>query len=112
MRHTCQWGYFDGSNMCPVPKDPDHPMDAEGLAAKQWDRENEMASYLISQHLPDSVILDIGDFTTMWEQWDAICSIFMTKTEYAMTDLHQSFLDMKCLRGGDVQEFLASLKMR
>jgi hypothetical protein len=56
----------------------------------------------MSQRLPDLVILDIGDFTTTQKQWDAIYSIFMTKTEYAMTDLHQSFLDMKCPRGGDV----------
>src|SRR5437899_12751169 len=71
-----------------------------------------MASYLMSQCLPNLVILDIRDFTTTQGQWDVIFSIFMTKTEYAMTDLHQSFLDMKCPRGGDIQEFLASLKMR
>jgi hypothetical protein len=71
-----------------------------------------MAGYLMSQHLPNSVILDIGDFTTMQEQWDTISCIFTAKTNYALTDLHQSFLDMKCLRGGDVQEFLASLKIR
>ena len=41
-----------------------------------------------------------------------ISHIFTAKTEYAMTDLHQFFLDMKCLRGGDIQEFLASLKIR
>ena len=112
MRHTRRWGYFDGSNARPVPKDPSHPTDAEELAAQQWDCEDETAGYLMSQRLPDSVILDIGDFTTTREQWDAISSIFTAKTEYAMTDLHQSFLDMKCPRGGDVREFLASLKTR
>ena len=112
MRHTRRWGYFDGSNARPVPKDPDHPTDAEELAAEQWDREDETAGYLMSQRLPDLVILDIGDFTTTREQWDVICSIFTAKTEYAMTDLHQSFLDMKCPRGGNVREFLASLKTR
>jgi hypothetical protein len=102
MRHTCQWGYFNGSNTHPFPKDPSHPMDTEELAAQQWDCKDETAGYLISQRLPNSVILDIGDFTTIWEQWDAISCIFMAKTKYAMTDLHQSFLDMKCLRGGNV----------
>jgi hypothetical protein len=74
----------------------------EELAAQQWDCKDEMAGYLMSQHLPDSVILDIGNFTTMQEQWDVISSIFTAKTKYAMTDLHQSFLDMKCPRRGDV----------
>jgi hypothetical protein len=68
MRHTCQWGYFDGSYAYPVPKDPNHPTDTEELAAQQWDYEDETAGYLMSQCLPDSVILDIGDFTTIWEQ--------------------------------------------
>jgi hypothetical protein len=61
-----------------------------------------MAGYLISQRLSDLVILDIRDFTTMWEQLDMISHIFMAKTKYAMTDLHQSFLDIKCPRGGDI----------
>jgi hypothetical protein len=112
MRHTHQWGYFNGSNARPVSKDPNHPTDVEELAAQQWDCEDKMASYLISQCLPDSVILDIRDFTTMQEQWDAISCIFTAKTDYALTDLHQSFLDMKCPRGGDVCEFLTGLKMR
>ena len=59
--------------MRPVPKDPNHPTDAEELAAEQWDCEDETAGYLMSQRLPDSVILDIRDFTTTREQWDTIC---------------------------------------
>jgi hypothetical protein len=102
MRHTHWWGYFNGSNMRPIFKDPDHPMDVEELAAQQWDCKDKMASYLMSQYLPNLVILDIRDFTTTWEQWDAISSIFTAKTEYAITDLHQSFLDIKCPRGGDI----------
>ena len=112
MRHTRWWGYFDGSKVHPIHKDPDHPMDTEELTPKQWDCKDKMAGYLISQCLPDLVILDIGDFTTMQEQWDTISCIFMAKTEYAMTDLHQSFLDMKCPRGGNICEFLGSLKTR
>jgi hypothetical protein len=65
MRHTHQWGYFNGSNACPIPKDLSHPTDVEELAAQQWDCEDETAGYLMSQCLPNSVILDIGDFTTM-----------------------------------------------
>jgi hypothetical protein len=85
-----------------ISKDPSYPIDTEELAAQQWDYEDEMAGYLMSQCLSDSVILDIRDFTTMWEQWDIISCIFTAKTKYAMTELHQFFLDMKCLRGGNV----------
>jgi hypothetical protein len=102
MRHTYWWGYFNSSNMHPIPKDLSHPMDAEELAAQQWDCKDETAGYLISQCLSNSVILDIRDFTTIWEQWDVISSIFTAKTKYAMTNLYQFFLDMKCPRGGNI----------
>ena len=48
MRHTHQWGYFDGSKVRPIPKDPDRPTDTEELAAEQWNYEDETASYLMS----------------------------------------------------------------
>ena len=38
-----RWGYFDGSDTRPVPKDPDHPTDAKKLECKQWDRNNTIA---------------------------------------------------------------------
>jgi hypothetical protein len=37
---------------------------------------------------------------------------FMAKSEYAKADLYQSFLDMKCPKGGDICEFLNNLSTK
>ncbi len=34
---------------------------------------------------------------------------YQAKSAYAKVDLHQSFLDMHCMKGGDVREFLHNL---
>jgi len=106
------WGHFDGSDPCPIPKDPKHPTDAELQAMQHWDHEDEVAGYLISQCLPDEIILDIEEFATTEEQWDAISTIFTAKTNFLQMDLHQSFMDMKCLKGGDIQKFLTELRQK
>src|SRR3979490_2779395 len=42
METACQWGHFDGSEPCPVPKDIANPMDTEIEAARHWDRNNQI----------------------------------------------------------------------
>jgi hypothetical protein len=37
---------------------------------------------------------------------------FMAKSEYAKANLYQSFLDMKCPKGGDICEFLNDLSTK
>jgi len=107
-----RWGHFDGSDPRPVPKDPKHPTDAEEQAAHHWDREDDVAGYLMSQRLPDEIILDIEEYTTTQEQWDALSGIFTAKTDFMQMDLHQSFMDMKCPRGGDIRKFLTDLRQQ
>ena len=34
---------------------------------------------------------------------------YQAKSAYAQADLHQAFLEMRCAKGGNVREFLASL---
>jgi len=34
---------------------------------------------------------------------------YQAKSAYAQADLHQSFLDMHCTKGGDIREFLGNL---
>jgi len=112
MAINVRWGHFNGSDLRPVPKDLKNPTNVEKQAAQQWDREDDIAGYLMSQRLPDEIILDIEEFATTEEQWDAISAIFTAKTDFMQTDLHQSFMDMKCPKGGNIQEFLMGLKQR
>jgi hypothetical protein len=112
MRVTRHWGYLDGSNKRPIPADQANPTSTEILEASKWDHEDEIAAYLLSQRLPNNIAMKVGHLSTAKEQWDAVSHTFTEKSEYAKTDLHQSFLNMKCDKGGDVREFLDSLDTR
>ena len=96
------WGYFDGSNTRPAPKDPDNPTNAKKLEQKQWDCDDTIAQCLLSQCLPDEMAMDMEKYPTVKEQWDIISILFMVKSEYVKTDLCQAFLNMCCPKGSDV----------
>jgi len=96
------WGYFDGSDTKPNPKDPANPTDTEISVQKQWDRDDTIAQCLLSQHLPDELAMDMEKYPTIKEQWDVVSVLFAAKSKYAKTDLHQAFLNMHCPKGGDV----------
>jgi len=106
------WGHFDSLDPHPVPKDLKHPTDVEDQAIQCWDHKDDVAGYLISQCLPDKISLDIEKYTTTQEQWDALSSIFTTKTDFMQMDLHQSFMDMKCPKGGNIWKFLMDLRQQ
>ena len=56
--------------------------------------------------------MDMDMFSTAKVQWNTINVLFTVKSVYTKANLHQAFLDMCCLKGGDVQEYLTSLKMK
>ena len=107
-----RWGYFKGSCKPPVAQDPDKPTNAEKEEAQRWEREDEIAQCLLGQRLPDEISMDMEAYPTVKEQWDALTLIAMPKSAHARAHMHQSFLDMRCPKGGDVREFLTSLKKR
>jgi hypothetical protein len=109
---TGQWAYFVSATTCPAPKDPDHPMTMEMEEALQWDCEDAIVSYLLSEHLPSDINLDIKYLPTTKEQWDIISHTFTAKSNYVKTNLYQAFIDMKCPKGGDVREFLTTMRMK
>jgi hypothetical protein len=102
MMLASHWGYFDGSNTRPVPKDLDNPTDTEKLECKQWDCNDTIAQCLLSQHLPDELAMDMEKYPTVKQQWDVISVLFVAKSKYAKTDLHQAFLNMHCPKGSDI----------
>ena len=64
------WGYFDGTNMCPIPKDPAHTTNAESEAIEGWKHEDDVAGCLLSFRLPDWLMLGMDDYPTARAQWD------------------------------------------
>ena len=107
-----RWDFFDGSDMCPIPVDSDNITEAEKQDGKRWDREDVIAQCLLGERLPIETAMDMDAFPTAKAQWNAVNAPFTTKSVYMKADLHQAFLDMRCLKGGDVQEYLTSLKMK
>ena len=87
-------------------------MSAETQEGLEWDHEDAITSYLLSKCLPNDINLDIKQLPTTKEQWNAICRTFMAKSVYAKTNLYQSFMDMRCPKGGDVRNFLNDLRTR
>jgi len=65
-----QWGYFDGTKPCPVPKQDDAPTNTECEAIKSWAHEDVVAQYLLSQHLPDTIALPLSTYPTVKTRWD------------------------------------------
>jgi hypothetical protein len=92
--------------------DPDNPTTMEMEEALQWDHEDTIASYLLSERLPSNINLDIEYLQTAKEQWDIISRTFTAKSDYAKTSLCRAFMDMKCPKGGDTQEFFTTLRTK
>jgi hypothetical protein len=82
----------------------------EGASAiVQWEYEDSVATYLLSQRLPDTTKLRLANCNTTKERWDLVTQEYQAKSAFAQANLHQAFLEMRCTKGGDVREFLASL---
>ena len=109
MKVTRQWAYFTGINPYPEPVDASQPTKDEAAAIVQWEYEDSVASYLLSQRLPDTTEMRLASCSTTKERWDLVTREYQARSAYAQADLHQAFLEMRCAKGGDVREFLASL---
>jgi len=92
-----------------VPADPDNQTPDKDEMIQAWEYSDSIAGYLLSQRLPDTTVMQLSSCNTTKKKWDLVTSEYQAKSHYAQADLHQSFLDMRCTKGGDVREFLASL---
>ena len=54
--------------------------------------------------------MDMDAYLMVKEQWDAITLITMPKSTHSCVHMHQSFLNMQCLKGSNIREFLTSLE--
>ena len=53
--------------------------------------------------------MHLSSCTTAKEWWDIVTKEFQAKSTFAQADLHQSFQEMCCIKGGDIKEFLGNL---
>jgi hypothetical protein len=109
MKVTRRWAFFTGDKARPVPVDPAHPTTEETTKMEKWDYDDQVATYLLSQRLPDTTVMRLSGCDTTKEHWDMVTSEYQAKSSYAQADLHQTFLEMRCAKGGDVREFLSNL---
>ena len=58
-------------------------MDAEIEAATEWEYQDSVASYLLSQRLPDTTVMHLNGHATMEEQWTAVTMEYQAKSAYA-----------------------------
>jgi len=109
MKVMRRWAYFTGLNPYPDPVDAAKPTKDEVAAIIQWEYEDSVASYFLSQRLPDTTEMRLANCSNTQERWDMVTKEYQAKSVFAQADLQQAFLDMRCTKGGDVREFLASL---
>jgi hypothetical protein len=109
---TRRWGHFEGTKSRPSPKDPANMSDSEKEEAERWEYDDMVASYLLSQRLPDTTMIRLAVLPTTHARWNRVTEEYTAKSVYAQNDLEQTFLEMHCPKGGDVQAFLTSLRYK
>ena len=64
-----KWAHFDRKSVQPAD---------ESLAA-EWDKDEWVAKYMLTQRLPDSTVVHIQKLTAVTEQWAAILKEYTEK---------------------------------
>jgi len=77
MQATQHWPHFDGTFTSPTPGDPNKPIDDKKKEIKKWDHEDTMAHYLLLQHLPNSIAVQLYAYTIAKAYWDCLITEFI-----------------------------------
>jgi transposase InsO family protein len=112
MEANQKWGHFDDSMPRPDPADATKPTEDEKKAMATWDLDETISRYMLSQRLPDSTAVRLKAITSVKDRWDKVKNEFSVKSQYAETDLLTVFNEMRCPRGGNVREFLGTMRVK
>ena len=97
------WDYFNGTCTYPVPADPTNPTNDKKQDSQLWDCKDKIVKCLLGKQLPDEVSMDMDNqYSTAQKQWEALVELATPKTAHTCINMHQSFLNMQCLKGGDI----------
>ena len=106
------WECFEGSRARPIAKDPTAATKEEEGTIAAWEKDDNIARYLLSQRLPDSAVLSFSSCSSVQICWKLVTEEYRAKSAFAKSDLEQVFLEMRCPKGGDVRTFLTSLRSK
>jgi len=112
MQAIQRWPYFEGTIPCPSPKNPTKVLDDKRKNIADWEFEDLAAWYLLSQQLPDSIMIWLQSLTTAKSWWDRLIFKFTAQSVYVQNDLEEAFFNMACTKGEDIQVFLTALLLR
>jgi hypothetical protein len=112
MEANQKWSHFSGSPARPAPANASKATDEETKAMSDWDQEEVVTRYLLSQRLPNSTAVHLKTITSIKERWDKVKAKFSVKSQYVETDLLTAFNEMCCPRGGNVHAFLGSMHVK
>jgi len=104
------WGHFDGSDLCLTLSSP--ATDAEIAAEAQWVKDERSTKSLLTQKIPDGMLMRIHTKTTVKLCWDVIMLEYMEKSNYTKTEMRVKFLKSKCPEKGDTWDFLMDLRVK
>ena len=104
------WGHFDGSS--PKPELSAEATEAQLAAKTQWEKDECSSKSLLTQKLPDLMMVLIHSKMTVKERWEVVVQEYMSKSEYAKMGLRAKFLGMRCTDKGSVREFLEGLQLK
>jgi len=97
-----KWAHFDDQQKRPT----------DAAEAAEWDKNERMAKYMLTQRLPDSTVVRIQKCKNVAEQWSANVKEYTEKGESAQTEMRRDFMETKCGASVDVRQFLSDLRTR
>jgi hypothetical protein len=77
-----------------------NPTATENSVKAQWDKDEHSAKSLLTQKLPDSMVVMVHGKVTVKERWDAVVKEFSKKSAYVQADMRAKFMAMRCLEQG------------
>jgi len=104
------WGHFDGTT--PVPSLLNPATSKETAAKSQWEKDERSAKSLLTQKLPDSMLMKVHTKPTVQERWEAVVKEYTEKGAYVQTDMRAKFLASRCPEKGNVRDFLNQLRTK
>ena len=104
------WDHFDGS--ASPPSMSESSTAAETAAKNQWDKDKRSAKALLTQRLPDSIVMEIHSKKTVKECWEAVVKEYTAKGVHAQMEIQAKFLMLRCPEKGNPREFLRGLRLK